>query len=188
MIHPSAAPATVPARPPRLLDRVRGACRLRHYSRRTEDCYVHWIQRYVRFHNVRHPSEMGAGEINAFLTDLAVRGHVSASTQNQAFSALLFLYQKVLEVDPGRIAGVVRAQRPKRLPVVLSPQEVQRIIAQLAGTYRLVALLQYGAGLRLLECLALRVKDLDGGNNVIIVRHGKGGQGPPHHVPRGRQA
>jgi integron integrase len=117
---------------------------------------------------------MGAAEINAFLTDLAVAGHVSASTQNQAFSALLFLYQKVLEVDPGQIVGVVRAQRPQRLPVVLTRDEVARVIAQLDGTYRLIAQLQYGAGLRLLDCLALRIKDLEGGNNVIMVRGGKG--------------
>src|SRR5262245_24540330 len=113
---PTAAP---PAQPPKLLDRVRDAIRTRHYSRRTEDAYVHWIVRFIRFHQVRHPGEMGAAEINAFLTHLAVDGHVSASTQNQAFSALLFLYQNVLDVDPGRIAGVVRAKRPERLPVVL---------------------------------------------------------------------
>lgn len=161
---------------PRLLDRVRDACRLRHYSRRTEECYAHWIVRFVRFHRLRHPQEMGAAEINAFLTHLAVEGHVSASTQNQAFSALLFLYQKVLEVDPGRIEGVVRAQRPKRLPIVLSREEVHTILAQLDGPYRLIAEIQYGCGLRLLECLQLRIKDLDGGNNVIAVRHGKGGK------------
>src|SRR5947199_926005 len=130
--------------PPRLLDRVRHACRLRHYSLRTEDCYADWVRRFVLFHGKRHPLEMGAAEINAFLTHLAVEGHVSASTQNQAFSALLFLYQKVLEVDPGRIEGVVRANRPKRLPVVLSRDEVRRVLAELKGTYRLIALLQYG--------------------------------------------
>lgn len=160
----------------RLLDRVRIACRVRHYSPRTEDAYHHWIKRFILFHHKRHPQEMAAAEINAFLSHLAVVGHVSASTQNQAFSALLFLYQKVLEVDPGRIECVIRAQRPKRLPVVLSQDEVRRIIAQLDGVYRLIALIQYGAGLRLLECLRLRVKDLDGGNNVIVVRHGKGGK------------
>src|SRR5262249_16671037 len=149
-----------------LLDRVRAAIRLRHYSRRTEEAYVHWIVRYIRFHRMHHPAEMGAAEINRFLTHLAVSAHGSASTQNQAFSALLFLYQRVLQVEPGRIEGVVRAQRPKRLPLVLSPEEVQRVIAELDGAYRLIALLQYGAGLRLLECLHLRIKDLDGGNNV----------------------
>jgi integron integrase len=117
---------------------------------------------------------MGAAEINAFLTDLAVVGRVSASTQNQAFSALLFLYQKVLEVDPGRIAGVVRAVRPKRLPVVLTREEVRRVIEQLDGTFALIARLLYGSGLRLLECLRLRVKDIDFGRGEITVRQGKG--------------
>jgi len=161
-------------RPPRLLDRVRAACRLRHYSLRTEEAYVDWIRRFILFHHKRHPLEMGAAEINAFLTDLAVVGRVSASTQNQAFSALLFLYQKVLEVDPGRIAGVVRAVRPKRLPVVLTREEVRRVIEQLDGTFALIARLLYGSGLRLLECLRLRVKDIDFGRGEITVRQGKG--------------
>ena len=185
-------PTTVTApKPPKLLDQVRAAIRLRHYSRRTEEAYTHWIVRYIRFHNpslaplgergrgegvLRHPAEMGAPEINQFLTHLAVEGHVSASTQNQAFNALLFLYRTVLERPFDQLEGVVRAKRPKRLPVVLTRQEVQRVIAELRGVYRLIALLQYGAGLRLLECLQLRVKDLDGGNNVIVVRHGKGGK------------
>jgi integron integrase len=162
--------------PPKLLDRVCLSCRVRHYSPRTEDGYTAWAKRFILFHGKRHPQEMGAAEINAFLTHLAVDGHVSASTQNQAFNAILFLYQKVLEVDPGQIDGVIRAQRPKRLPVVLSQEEVGRVIAQLDGVYRLIAMLQYGAGLRLLECLGLRIKDLDGGNNVIVVRQGKGGK------------
>ena len=161
-------------RPPWLLDRVRAACRLRHYSLRTEEAYVAWIKRFILFHNKRHPLDMGAAEINAFLTDLAVVGRVSASTQNQAFSALLFLYQKVLEVDPGRIAGVVRAVRPKRLPVVLTREEVRRVIEQLDGTFALIARLLYGSGLRLLECLRLRVKDIDFGRGEITVRQGKG--------------
>jgi integron integrase len=161
-------------RPPRLLDRVREACRIRHYSIRTETAYGDWIKRFILFHNKRHPLDMGAAEINAFLTHLAVDGHVSASTQNQAFSALLFLYQKVLEVDPGRIAGVVRAVRPKRLPVVLTRDQVRRIIEQLDGTFALMARLLYGSGLRLLECLRLRVKDIDLGRNEITVRQGKG--------------
>jgi integron integrase len=167
---------SVPAvpQPPRLLDRLRAAIRVRHYSGRTEDSYAAWVRRYIFFHNQRHPQEMGAAEINAFLTHLAVEGHVAASTQNQAFAALLFLYQHVLQVDPGKIAGVIRANRPKRLPAVLSPEEVQRVIGELTGVYRLIAQLQYGAGLRLLECLRLRVKDLDGGNNLIVVREGKG--------------
>ncbi len=149
---------------------------MRHYSLRTEESYVAWIRRFILFHGKRHPLEMGAAEINAFLTHLAVEGRVSASTQNQAFSALLFLYLKVLEVDPGRIAGAVRAKRPKRLPVVLSPEEVRRTLAEMEGTCRLIALLLYGAGLRLIECLRLRVQDLDWGRGEILVRHGKGGR------------
>lgn len=159
---------------PKLLDQVRRACRVRHFSLRTEDAYVHWIRRFILYHNKRHPLEMGAAEINQFLTHLAVDGHVSASTQNHAFSALLFLYQQVLQVDPGRIEGVIRARRPKRLPVVLSREEVQRILAELTGTYRLIGFLLYGSGLRLLECLRLRVKDVDFVRNEITVRQGKG--------------
>jgi integron integrase len=170
----SIAPAASQPRQPRLLDRVRAALRVRHYSLRTEECYIQWIRRFILFHHKRHPLEMGAAEINAFLTDLAVVGRVSASTQNQAFSALLFLYQKVLEVDPGRIAGVVRAVRPKRLPVVLTREEVRRVIEQLDGTFALIARLLYGSGLRLLECLRLRVKDIDLGRGEITVRQGKG--------------
>jgi integron integrase len=155
---------------------VRQAIRVRHYSIRTEDAYVAWIKRYIFFHKVRHPAEMGAAEINQFLTHLAVEGHVSASTQNQAFSALLFLYQQVLEVDPGQIAGVIRANRPKRLPVVLTRDEVERVLAELTDPYRLVASLLYGSGLRLLECLQLRVHCLDFARHEILVRHGKGGK------------
>jgi integron integrase len=159
-----------------LLDRVRDACRVRHFSLRTEQAYAHWIVRYIFFHNKRHPLEMGASEINAFLTDLAVRGQVSASTQNQAFSALLFLYRVVLEVEPGRIAGVIRANRPKRLPVVLTRAEIDLVLAELHDPYRLLAQLLYGSGLRLLEALRLRVQDLDFARHEILVRHGKGGK------------
>jgi len=160
--------------PPRLLDRVRHSCRVRHYSIRTEDAYHDWCKRFILFHNKRHPNEMGTIEINAFLTHLAVEGQVAASTQNQAFSAILFLYQKVLDIDPGRIEGVIRAHRPKRLPVVLSKEEVKSVLAQLDGTYRLIGLLLYGSGIRLLESLRLRVKDLDFTLNQITVREGKG--------------
>ena len=160
--------------PPRLLDRVRHSCRVRHYSIRTEDAYHDWCKRFILFHNKRHPNEMGTIEINAFLTHLAVEGKVAASTQNQAFSAILFLYQKVLDIDPGRIEGVIRAHRPKRLPVVLSKEEVKSVLAQLDGTYRLIGLLLYGSGIRLLESLRLRVKDLDFTLNQITVREGKG--------------
>lgn len=171
------APAVPDPNKPRLLDQLHQACRVRHYSRRTEDAYVQWIRRFILFHGKRDPLEMGAVEINAFLTHLAVDGHVSASTQNQAFSALLFLYQKVLEVDPGRIAGVVRTVRPKRLPVVLTREEALSVINQLDGTYRLIVRLLYGSGLRLLECLRLRVKDVDFARNEITVRQGKGDKG-----------
>jgi integron integrase len=162
------------AGPPRLLDRLRETIGVRHYSLRTEEAYVHWVRRFIWFHNKRLPLEMGAAEINRFLTHLAVDGHVSASTQNQAFSALLFLYQQVLQVDPGRIAGVIRARRPRRLPVVLTRDEVHQVLQELEGTYRLIVQLLYGSGLRLLECLRLRVKDVDFARGEITVREGKG--------------
>jgi len=163
-----------PAPPPKLLDRLRHACRVRHYSIRTEDAYHDWCRRFILFHHTRHPADMGAAEINQFLTHLAVDGNVSASTQNQAFSALLFLYKCVLEADPGVIAGVIRATRPKRLPVVLTRDEVRRVLAELGDPYRLMARLMYGSGLRLLECLRLRVKDLDFARRELTVREGKG--------------
>lgn len=159
---------------PRLLDQVREACRVRHFSLRTENCYVQWAKRYILFHDKRHPNEMGAAEINAFLTHLAIQRNVAASTQNQAFAAILFLYQKVLRVDPGRVEGVIRAKRPVRLPIVLTKDEVRRIHAQLDGTYLLIAQMLYGSGMRLLECLRLRVKDVDFDRNEIVVREGKG--------------
>jgi integron integrase len=168
--------ATARSRQPRLLDRVRQACRLRHYSIRTETAYVEWIKRFILFHHKRHPLEMGAAEINAFLTHLAVDGHVSASTQNQAFSALLFLYRSVLEVDPGLIEGVIRAKRPERLPVILTRQEVRAVLGRLDGVPRLVALLLYGAGLRILDALRLRVQEVDFARMELLIRHGKGGK------------
>jgi integron integrase len=161
-------------RPPRLLDRVREAIRARHYSRRTEKAYVAWIRRYILFHGKRHPSEMGAAEVTQYLSSLAVQGHVAASTQNQALSALLFLYRAVLEQDLPWLDDVVRARRPVRLPVVLTRDEVRAVIRQLRGTSRLMAILLYGAGLRLLECARLRVKDVDFGRSQLIVRGGKG--------------
>jgi integron integrase len=172
-VPPPATPTPLPGQP-RLLDRVREAIRLRHDSRRTEQADVDWIRRFILFHNKRHPLEMGTAEINQFLTHLAVEGHVGASTQNQAFSALLFPYQKVLQVEPGRIAGVVRAQRSHRLPVVLTRAEVRQLLAHLKGTPHLVAVLWYGAGLRLLEALRRRVKDLEFTRGQIVVRQGKG--------------
>ena len=165
-------PATVPQ--PRLLDRVREAIRARQYSRRTEKAYVRWIKRYIFFHGKRHPGEMGASEATAFLTSLAVHDKVSASTQNQALSALLFLYREVMGVELPWLHDVVRAKRPQHLPVVLTREEVRAVLQRLDGVPRLMALLLYGAGLRLLECCHLRVKDIDFATNQIVVRDGKG--------------
>src|SRR3989442_4954189 len=159
---------------PRLLDRVRDAIGARHYSRRTEKAYVNWIKRYIFFHGKRHPAEMGAPEVTRFLTSLAVDGRVAASTQNQALSALLFLYREVLAVDLPRLDGVVRAKRPERLPVVLTREEVCAVLQRLTGVPHLMAYLLYGAGLRVLECCRLRVQDLDFARNQITVRGGKG--------------
>ena len=158
----------------KLLDRVRGAIRARHYSRRTEEAYAYWIRRYIVFHKKKHPSTMGGPEIAAFLTWLAVDQRVSASTQNQALSGLLFLYRDVMHVDPGAITDVPRAQMPLRVPVVLSRDEVRLVLAQLGGVTRLIVALLYGCGLRLQECLELRIKDFDFDGNQIVVRRGKG--------------
>ncbi len=162
------------SRPPRLFDRVREVARVRHYSRRTETAYLAWIRRFVFFHGKRHPAEMGAPEITKFLSSLAVEGNVAASTQNQALSALLFLYRDVLEQDLPWLDDVVRAKRPARLPVVLARDEVRILLSQIRGVPRLMALLLYGAGLRLLECARLRVKDVDFERNQLVVRVGKG--------------
>jgi integron integrase len=161
-------------RPPTLLEQVRQAIRLRHYSPRTEKAYVHWVRRFVLFHQKRHPREMGQAEIREFLSDLAVRHRVAASTQNQALSALLFLYQAVLRQDLPWVDSVVRAKRPVRLPVVLTREEVGAVLAQMRGTPWLVASLLYGAGLRLMECLQMRAKDVDLSRKEITVRSGKG--------------
>ncbi len=160
--------------PPRLLDRVRQAISARHYSRRTEKAYVHWIKRYIFFHGKRHPMEMGAAEVTQFLTALAVREKVAASTQNQALSALLFLYREVLGVELPWLEDVVRAKRPQYLPVVLTRAEVRAVLERLDGVPRLMAILLYGAGLRLLECCRLRVKDIDFAMNQLVIRDGKG--------------
>jgi integron integrase len=159
---------------PRLLDRVRQALRARHLSRRTEEAYVAWIRRFIFFHDKRHPAEMGAAEVTKFLTSLADDGQVAASTQNQALSALLFLYKDVLEVELPWLDGIVRARRPERLPVVLSRDEVRALFQRLNGVSRLMASLLYGAGLRVLECCRLRVQDIDFATNQIVVRGGKG--------------
>ena len=172
------------SQPPKLLDRVREAVRVRHYSRRTEEAYVYWIRKYIVFHGKKHPSTMGAPQISAFLTWLAVERRVSASTQNQALSALLFLHRRVLEQDVGDVPAVVRARTPERMPVVLSREEVSAVLAQLTGTMKLVVMLLYGAGLRLLECLELRVKDIDVDRREILIRRGKGQKDRVTMLPR----
>jgi len=160
--------------PEKLVDQVRGAIRLRHYSIRTEQSYVSWIKRYIIFHNMKHPRDMGRPEIEAFLTHLAVGLKVSASTQNQAFNALLFLYHQVLNKDLDDSINAIRAKKPKRLPTVMTKEEVGRVIGSLEGIYRLMAKLLYGSGLRLMECVRLRAKDIDFQMNQIVVRDGKG--------------
>jgi integron integrase len=158
----------------RLLDRLRNAIRTRHYSRSTEKAYCAWVRRFILFHDKRHPAEMGAEEIVAFLSHLAVHGRVSAGTQNQALHAILFLYANVLGVQLPRIRGVAPAKTSRRLPVVLTRDEVDRVIAGMNGVTRIMALLLYGCGLRLMECCRLRVKDVDFAANIILVRAGKG--------------
>ena len=175
---PAAAPPppAAPTRRPRLVASVRAAIRLRHFSRRTETAYVRWVVRYVRFHGTRHPAELCGRDVERFLSDLAQRARVSASTQNQARAALVFLYRDVLRAPVEVTDAVVRAKRSSRLPVVLTRAEVRHVLARLDGAAHVVALLLYGSGLRLLEALALRVKDVDFGGRQIIVRHGKGGK------------
>lgn len=162
-----------PTTRPKLLTRVRHAIRLRHMSPRTEEAYRHWIREYILFHHKRHPEEMAEEEVTAFLTHLAVNRKVSASTQNQALSALLFLYRHVLDRELGDLDGV-RAKRTRRVPVVLTRDEVRRVLEHLQSTPRLVALLLYGSGLRLKEALRLRVKDLDFHYLQVTVHNGKG--------------
>jgi len=162
--------------PPRLLDRLRGQLQVRHYSLRTEDAYVDWARRYILFHGKRHPKDMGALEVQAFLSHLAVERRVSPSTQNQAKAALLFLYRHALDQDLPWLAEVVQAKRQARLPVVLTPDEVRGLLDQMEGDMALVARVLYGTGLRLLEGLRLRVKDLEFDRREIVVRDGKGGK------------
>jgi integron integrase len=159
---------------PKFLDRVRWHLRVKRYSIRTEHAYLDWIGRFIVFHQKRHPADMAEEEIAAFLSHLAIDGRVAASTQNQAFSALLFLYQHVLERKLEYITGVERVRRPPKLPVVFTRAEARAVLANLKGDYRLMAHLLYGSGLRLLECLRLRVKDLDFGYRQITIREGKG--------------
>ena len=159
---------------PRLLDQVREAIRRRYFSRRTEQAYVHWTRRFIYFHGKRHPRDLGEAEVTAFLNDLAVKRGVAAGTQNQALSALLFLYKEVLGRELAWLDGLERAKRPPRLPVVLTRAEVERLLAQLTGARWLLASLMYGSGLRVMECLRLRVKDVDLDYRQILVRDGKG--------------
>ena len=160
--------------PPKLLDQVRDRIRVKHYSIRTETQYVQWIKRFILFNGKRHPIEMGAAEVEAFLSHLAVEGKVSASTQNQALSALLFLYKEVLLIDLPWLDNVVRAKRPQRLPCVLTRTEVRSILTRMSGSYGLMANLLYGTGMRLMECVRLRVKDVDFERGEILIRDGKG--------------
>ena len=168
------AGVTTTAPKPKLLDQVRQAIRTRHYSPRTEETYVHWIKRFIFFHNKRHPAEMAEPEIARFLSNLATESRVSGSTQNQALNALLFLYHQVLDKEIGYVNGVVRAKKAPRLPVVLTRGEIQALQSYLNGSEKIMATLLYGAGLRLMECCRLRVKDIDFSQNQIVVRAGKG--------------
>ncbi|MGM0576542.1 MAG: integron integrase [Myxococcota bacterium] len=158
----------------KLLERVRVVLRTKNYSPRTEEAYCAWIVRYVRFHGLRHPAEMGADEAVAFLNHLAVVRRLSASSQNQALSALLFLYRKVLEMDLGDVGATTRARKPRTLPVVLTPTEVRAVLRRLDGPDRIAGALMYGGGLRVSEVASLRVKDLDLERLEIVVRRGKG--------------
>lgn len=163
-------------RPQKLLPRVREHLRVHHYSLRTEKSYISWIKRFIVFHGKRHPQDMGKPEVEAFLSHLAVNRRVAASTQNQALNAVLFLYREVLKTDLPWMDDVVRAKRPARIPEVLSAQEVARVLAQMEGMYKLMASLLYGSGLRLMEAVRLRVKDVDFDYRQVAVRDGKGGK------------
>jgi integron integrase len=156
------------------MDEMREALRSRHYSPRTEKAYCAWVKRYIHFHKLRHPAEMTEPEINAFLTHLAVDEHLSASTQNQALAAILFLYRHVIFYELGDLGDIARARKSKHLPVVLTREEVRALLAELEGQTWLMASLMYGTGLRLMECLRLRVQDVDFGSNEVVVRDGKG--------------
>ncbi|GAB1232940.1 integron integrase [Ferrigenium sp. UT4] len=159
---------------PKLLDQVRDKLRVKHYALRTEQSYVDWIKRFIYFHDKRHPKDMGAQDVEAFLTHLAVAGKVSASTQNQAKSALLFLYREVLEIQLPWLDNITQAKAPKKLPVVLTVAEVQAVLSRLSGSHLLIASLLYGGGMRLMEAVRLRVKDVEFARHEIIVREGKG--------------
>jgi len=170
----SPPPANSAPHAPMLLEVVRERIQAKHYSRRTEEAYTNWIKKFVAFHHKQHPRDMGASEVEAFLTDLAVNGKVSASTQTQALSALLFLYRDVLGIDLPWMDGLVRAKPSQRVPMVLSVNEIHRLMANLEGMYSLMARLIYGSGMRLMECVRLRVKDVDFDRLEVTVREGKG--------------
>lgn len=164
----------LPRQEPKLLDQVRGKIRLKHYSIRTEQAYTDWIKRFILHFGKKHPRDMGAAEVEQFLTHLAVNGRVAASTQNQARCALLFLYKEVLAIELPWLDNVEQAKAPKRLPVVLNRDEVQAILSRLTGTHWLIASLLYGTGMRIMECLRLRVQDVDVKRREILIRDGKG--------------
>ena len=176
--------AGVTGQPVRLLDQVRGACRVRHYSLRTEQAYVYWARKFILANGKRHPREMGGVEVTAFLTHLATEANVAAGTQNQALSAILFLYQKVLEIDLPWLANVVRAKRPRRIPSVLTRLETSRLLAAMEGPSWVMGALLYGTGMRVMECVRLRVKDVDFERCEIVVRDGKGGKDRRVPLPR----
>ena len=181
---PLSIPENTANPPPRLLDQVREQIRVRHYSLRTEQAYLHWIKRFIFFHHKRHPREMGAPEVEAFLAHLVTVGNVAASTHQQALSALLFLYKEVLAVDLPWLDNLIRPKKPKRLPTVLTEAEVNRVLAQMEGTHRLMSRLLYGTGMRLMECVRLRIKDVEFQRNEILIRDGKGGKDRVTMLPK----
>jgi integron integrase len=175
-ISPSPGEAANTDRPPKLLEQLREALRSRHYSRRTEQTYISWVRRFIFHNNLKHPAELTETEINGFLTHLAVKKKVSASTQNQALCALLFLYRYVIGRNLGDLGEVIRARKSKRIPVTLTRDEVKSVLQELPNDKRLMASIMYGAGLRLMECLRLRVQDVDFARSEILIRDGKGGK------------
>jgi integron integrase len=183
MLNDAASPAVV--EPPRLLHRVRERIRFKHYSLRTEAAYVDWIKRFIVFHGKQHPSDLGAQEVEAFLTYLAVKRNVASSTQNQAKSAILFLYKEVLLTELPWLDGIQAARTSRKLPVVLTPEEVANLLNQLHGIHALIGRLLYGTGLRIMEALRVRVKDVEFAHQQIIVRDGKGGKDRMTMLPRG---
>jgi len=169
---------------PRLLEQVRNAIRTKHYSIRTEESYTRWIKRFILFHNKRHPQNMGAKEVNAFLNHLAVKRGVAASTQTQTLCAIVFLYKQIFNRDLGTLDNLIRAKRKKNLPVVFTREEAGQVLTKMAGTHRLMANLLYGSGLRLMECIRLRVKDVDFGYSQVVVRDGKGNKDRVTMLPK----